>query len=1065
MKRFVVASLMAALAVSCGDTTQTAVSQLNLDRPVDIAFSCFGGLRITNGGSADPSQDVVQSAQPTTSCDIRSQPHDDGTDQPTPPGQEQLTGSALLGAVQWYGFVLQSEPGTVAVTRWDTKPSQGFIGGDVTVLDADDLTPGQNGISVGEDPVAIATSREGCFEVTANAGSCDMSTLDITSAVFATAGDGHAIVNRTQVLNAAGVPIRSKPAAMVAQPAGGVIGAVCPAQPTGIVYVAYPSCHLVAGVDLATSTVVTGISYASGTPVIVDGNVTCPDECDGDVVAAGTRPVSISLENDTRVGTQRLAIGADNSSSIAVVELDPATSMPQSVSQVAFEDDTIGKTLGITDVAMSPVIGMGGQGGSLNDDAAPGGSFQFVYAVGTDHTVHVADVLVNNAECDTQVDPRLIRNVIDVKKLSCFPVGDPATPRRRPGAKGPGIELVGKAIPTSVEIFAANTFDGDARTFGPPTLIGYFAMVTAANGVTAIVNIDDDNYGDTVNTKEPFLTQIPLAIAHQLRDAIPDRDEADLNHDLCDQAGPDPDSQNGNSAGPRSPTPPVENIPTNTVAAAKANELPFIRSVLCQGTDDTKVVTELEFTAGIDERDLVFPDLRGLRSDENWAFTFEGSLSNSDASSDVDGPGIRSGMLAVQDVNGMLLQDETRPFCNAGVEPFDIVQLRGCDPGNGDSDCPLGYECYVHPDSQISGLGSCMLKDEADRLAEACKEYLVSLRRYTVGKSEAGQLTLIPRHHDLITTPLDGCTSDDECQTLANYQLTTASDQNPVDDKTPETGHTYKCVADNSRKPGNGNKCVEACTADADCDAGTVCSNGLCFEGVIPPQACVNSSQRFDVRAGEAFTAVGTFSGYVHPIIEGANGVCEVDPNAHPFDIGRIPLNPPACDPAADERTGLKPDGTYDANPCLHTITNEADNQPVYPDIAKNSCDPGNPTTTPVERDAQAIRFHTRGMTLDLVDPTYPGDATCIGDRGGSLVDVPMVPPGYTIQFRQTAGFVSLTLPIQPAYPVKVVRGPTQSIWVMDEGDFLSTSIVVPSTRGKVFRVEAINLGLINIVQ
>jgi hypothetical protein len=40
---------------------------------------------------------------------------------------------------------------------------------------------------------------------------------------------------------------------------------------------------------------------------------------------------------------------------------------------------------------------------------------------------------------------------------------------------------------------------------------------------------------------------------------------------------------------------------------------------------------------------------------------------------------------------------------------------------------------------------------------------------------------------------------------------------------------------------------------------------------------------------------------------------------------------------------------------------------------------------------------------------------------------------------------------------VKVVRGPAQSLWVLDEGDFLSSSSSQASTRGKVliFRPES----------
>ena len=43
------------------------------------------------------------------------------------------------------------------------------------------------------------------------------------------------------------------------------------------------------------------------------------------------------------------------------------------------------------------------------------------------------------------------------------------------------------------------------------------------------------------------------------------------------------------------------------------------------------------------------------------------------------------------------------------------------------------------------------------------------------------------------------------------------------------------------------------------------------MEGVIPPQSCVNAPQRYELRAHEAFTVVGTRSGYVHPIIADAD--------------------------------------------------------------------------------------------------------------------------------------------------------------------------------------------------
>ena len=39
MNRIILSFTVTTLVVSCGDTTQTGLSQLNLDRPVDVAFA------------------------------------------------------------------------------------------------------------------------------------------------------------------------------------------------------------------------------------------------------------------------------------------------------------------------------------------------------------------------------------------------------------------------------------------------------------------------------------------------------------------------------------------------------------------------------------------------------------------------------------------------------------------------------------------------------------------------------------------------------------------------------------------------------------------------------------------------------------------------------------------------------------------------------------------------------------------------------------------------------------------------------------------------------------------
>jgi hypothetical protein len=1063
--------------VACSDATQTAPTQLNLDRPVDVSFACYGGLRIADG---TPDVHVDITAQPIASCNIRSGERATPTVAPVPPGQEDRDGAPVPSAA-WYAFILQSGPGTVGVARFETKPSSLFGGGDVLIQDTDPLTPGRNGISVGEDPIAIATDSSGCYEVIANAGSCDMSVLEVNSAFTS-----DPVVNRMNVTNAAGEAIRARPTAMAFQPPGGVIGNACPAAPSGIAYVAYPSCHLVAGVDVSTGTIVTGIKFDDlGVPTITDGNVSCPAECDNPMaVTPGVRPVAIDLEQDARTQRVVLAIGADNSNVLRAYDLDPQTFLPLSLSSIPLEDN-LGGRLGVTSVAISPVIGMGGNSGMI-DDEFQSAQHQFIYAVSNDGTVRVADIHGAPRECDTQVDPRFLTTVRDVDKLSCLTVGDPTTPQRRALARGPGIELIQDAIATSVEIFKVDSIGPtDIRDPGTPSrMIGYFAVVTAANGQTYIVNVDNDDRPDFVTPMDPndatineLSTAVPLVIPHQLRDAVAQRSL--LNTELvdgqtrvlCDDPGPDPDSQGGNIGGPRSFGNPGRAVPAGTIAPEKTGGLPSIRQVLCQGDDSTKPVSELSFAAPKAVRIAEFPDLRALRSDEVWSLTWEGSLSLDKVDTAIDGPSVRYAPTLV-DGAGLHLVDQSRPFCDAGVEPYDVLQMRGCDPSLGDQGCPIGYTCYVHPQSQIAGQGTCELLEEAERLENTCREYFVSMKRYTIGRTKSGELQLLPRKAELRTTPVDGCTDDAQCESLADYALHNVSSLNPKDDTAGATDpKTWVCQADPDRKPkaGTGKRCLLVCDKDSECATGTVCHPnpgaapklGYCMEGVVPPQACVNAPQRYELHAGEAFAMLGTRQGYVHSIIADAGGNCVKDPTANPYAVSRIPLDAPACDPAADPVTGRKPDGTFEPNPCKTTVP-ETEYMLNY---VPGTCTFANPDENLITRDAEAIRLHNRSINLTLVDPTYPGDLACHGDRMGNRGRIPLTAPGFQISFRQTAGFLPLTLGIAPSFPVKVIRGPQESIWVVDEGDYLSTSLTTPSTRGKVYRVESRAIGIVNLME
>lgn len=1076
------------VVAACGDTTSNPTNQLNLDRPVDVAFACAGGLRITGGGTATADQPIVpMQAMPNVACDIRSQePADDDAPPPRPVGQE----GAEVPLASWYALILQKGPGTLAIGKFPTESLSKVTPGDITafiVADADPHTPGKNSISIGEEPIGVITDTIGCSAVTANAGSCDLSVMDLTTAFDL---DGRVDIERLEVTNGAGVPIRSKPSAIIGARKGEVIGEYCPSQapgapspvmPKGLAYIAYPSCHIVAGVDLETGAIVTGIQFSSGGPptIITDpSTISCPDECGlGSTSLPGPRPVTIDLEYDQRFMQQRMVIGTDNNSSITVVEMDDL-SRPLSLQQIALEGD-----VGVTALAMSPVVAVGGKGGSVDQNGLA--DFQYVYAVATDQSVRVLEVQVNKKECDTQVDPRFLRSGQDAATLGCLVVGAPATPPRRAGARGPGISLGKDLVPLSVDFYKSETGQGEG---GDATAtIGHYAAISASDGTTFIVTVDDDAYDDTVNQSEPLVTPVALVIPHQLRDAGNNRSfrvmpgQCDAADGIKDDGSP--------IGGPRSASV-VRNL-GGFIATVKGTTLPGIRQQACitqidtngdmtLDTDVTKVVPSTGINVPQLDRDLAYPDWRALPFDENVTIIYEGNLSQDRSDTNANGPPIRESMLVV-DQQGIHLRDQTRPYCSAGVEPFDIVQMRGCDPSLASTDCPIGYVCHVHPQSQVQGLGACMLKDEAERLDDACKDFLTSIRRYTVVRADSGELLLTTRRHELRMTPLDGCTSDAQCDTLGDLAIRAGFSDPPSSqaDKDRFDTHDWVCRADPTKPPRgvNNKRCNMACDATTDCVSGTVCQNGnpatpdvkegLCMEGVVPPQSCVNAPQRYELRAGEAFVFVGSRSGFTHPIVANAAGQCVKPPNAHPYLNSRIPLNPPACDPTADPISGRLPGGGYEPNPCSTTVSHWE----TLPNYTNAVCDID--TNDPVlekERQAPAIKYRSRGSVFSIVDPYYPGDKDCITDRlgpnGVPLDKIPQIFHGYSVGWRVLGGFTPATVTaINPTLPVKVLRGPLQSIWVVDQGDFLSTSISDPSTRGRVFRFEPGNFTIANKFQ
>ncbi len=1003
------------IAVACGQDPNPPPLR-NLNRPSEIAFACFGDLNVN--GTA------ITSAQPLSSCAA----HFAGE---PPPGQENII------APSYFAFVLQPAEGTVAVINVAAEGIQ----------DNDLFTPGLNDIPVGTLPVGMAEDRTGCFVITANSGSCDLASIDMTSAL--NLGDV-AQVNRVAITTPAGDELLARPRSITAGPQTDVIGEACPLEAEGLVYITYPDCNLVAVADAATGEVQSGLAFRE-TGIVeaaTDADfAACPVQCtDGSLALAhGTepetfveKPVAVEVSPDGL----SLYVTSETSPFFTIVELDADGLPTANVRRIRVAPDSDGNDIGLRNFAVSDRIDMGGD--IYNSIALPIGEFQFAYAIATDSTIRVIDI-EHSQECDTQVDPRFLVDETDVEFLSCMPVGDLRTPPRRVGAKGPGIELPGRfdegrngtsdlAVPLDIAFSTSEAPDIGTRPEQPEpdSMAGSFAFVTASTGRIFVINVDDDAYADVYDPAQPLATQLPLALPHQLRDNMLGRAS------LSENCGGAPNS----NGGARVNGAPSQIIDLAHIANSKVHEMPFFRGQRCEGMDSlgnpvNSIVTEFSFAADVETRATTFPDIRAVE-DQNWSIAWEGALSADARGTAIDGPVVRKGVV-VRDGAKAQLTDAGAPFCGLGVEPFDIVSFIGCNPLLDDAQCGVGESCYVHPDTTAAvQTGVCFAEDRVDALSGPCREFLTSRRRYSVSTSAAGELGLIERRRVLRTSPLDGCESATQCEGLAELEPLLASDAHPIeaDLLDPERDFDWVCEADPSRAPGV-DRCQMACESAEDCEDGFTCAGQRCVEAALPPAECVAAIQRYQVSVGDAFVVLGEDDGYESALVaEPGTGECVRPADANPLVAARIPLRPEPCDDDDDPLTG--------PNPCSTTVAHDEDYIPfVVEDGRCIALDVAQRT-----RQAPAVRFQNAALQFHLVDSETRGDLECRADKAGEGPAFGTTFAGYQLLFEITNGFAPKIVVLVTALPNRIIPGPSGNLWIVDQGDSSSFD------RGRVIRIN-----------
>jgi hypothetical protein len=978
-------ALSALLLGACSSDTTTA-TVANFDRPADVAYGCIGSVKTDAGTEAI--------ALPTAACGTLS-----GSD---------LDAGVVTGTT--FGYVAETPRGDVMVAKL-TATSE--------VRDSDPTTPGNDGLHVGSLPVGIATTSDGCHVVTVNRGSCDLGLVHVLAAARAQPD----AVSRLDV-TVEGTPIGARPEAIATAPSlpATTAPAACPApgEPaTSHAWIAYPSCALVARVDLATGAVVGAVSVpAAGAPAVIDpADVTCPAECGAAPTgAAAAGPIALTVEP----GGERLFIGAAGLSALTVVDL-AASGAPLTAAAVPLEDAG-----GLRRLAATGDVVMGNDGS--------GGTFRFVYAVAEDGSVRVIDVTPGKAgrECDAQVDRRYLPEIHDIGLLACMPVGGASTPPRRNAARGPGLRLPFGVLPLDVAIVtSATALSGSTSTEPSPVVMnGTFAVISAQGalptprGLLYYANVNDNNYEDFISPSGSQLVDMALAVPHSLRDDIEQR-RVDLSATCADPTwatstrdgvAVGPVRMNGDAVAPAlyDDSDYVYNYEGETGGEWFA---PMLHRTLCTkeitaDAPDPIVIWQLGATA--EAHDLI-TDLGALRS-QTWTLAWEGVLQADSYLSPRDG-----GQVAMPTATTMTVSDPAATFCALGTTEGDILRLAGC---NGDSQCGPGETCYVHPDAPASVTGMCVDQDRVASLSMPCRDILTSYRRYTVIGAAADQVSVVTRPWVNTWTPVEGCLDAAECVAIEERQLTAQETAGELVAGSLAR-HSWTCAEDAAMGPPS--RCIMSC--DQGCIDGTVCEAGRCVFGPIPPPECVAALQRFEVRAGDAYTVWGSAEGFLAGrTVDELSGACIDDPLHTEVAVGRVRRAEPAC-----VGTGA---GDVTPNPCALTL-----DEPIT--------DADGVIST---RASLGVRVRLPGFTFDIADMQIP------------LSEDPSrhyspIYPGFYLSFSMVNGFTPFTTAnmftsdgygLLAVLPDRVRLAPDGSLWVVDAGDNASLG-----TKGQLIHVPA----------
>jgi hypothetical protein len=760
--RLAIAALALGLASTsgCRDPEVEDVPNRVLDRPSDLALTCVQVVCTDEGeGCHVEARSMNQCANERNDCTDYNAGGADGS-------------GASDGSFHLVGFIANSERNEIAMF---TKCSGSLV-------DMDQEAPGYNFIAVGALPTDITSTEDSCRVISSDRGSCTMSVLETEPLAgygleLPSEGAGSSFVaevepKRYDSASASWVPLGAWPGELVSVPTelshGIALDEVdpvfvgCAPEKAGSVYMTFPSCGLVAEVDLLSGHLLQSFQFVvdedTGEVLAMDQGQSpeCPVDCpalfDDDEIpdfAAGhpttIRPQALALvtpdlnknpyddpsivDSEDSIADNSLYVGGLGSSRVLEIRMDDEGNW--------IEEDVLSIDLpessGISRIRASPVLRT-----ALNSTP-----YQFLYVIAGDGSTRVVsrDFSIGREglgqECDTQLDP-VVRSTEEIHCAAVAETPGDAPLDRRGFASGPGIQApVGaKFTDWSFQFYPRVETGGDAED----------DILDLQDGAVAVGTTNFGGIVFSVLDGSPFDGKPPAGLGGDQGVDPAGLFEASLwPHVLYPQLLP---TTPGAGWEPRVGDDAADLSLGDTVDSVRFLS-PSLRLVDYAYADDSTIAMRLGNLQNADRMGseeigevgstgyyengpprVVARDYRSWGSSE-WELQWEGEIPGTSSSAGKilcdreDDHGWADASCLDTHPDSSRLRRENANFCDAGVVRGDKLVLLGCVS---DTECGIGQRCLRENDAASESSGICIseqaYEQDAEYLRQVCEEFI-----------------------------------------------------------------------------------------------------------------------------------------------------------------------------------------------------------------------------------------------------------------------------------------------------------------------------------------------------